>query len=181
MSFPTPLTPSHHSVAAAYSVPVLAATIAFVTYTSTSHAFDVAIIFSSLSLFQLLRQPLMFLPRALSATTDAQNALARLRKVFDAETADPADAIAVDREQEFAVDVKGATFEWEESGAPPDADARRKKGTKGAEGSAKAAAAPTTMANTPFRVREISMAVPRGTLVAVVGSVGRCVQGHLRA
>ncbi|EIW57395.1 ABC protein [Trametes versicolor FP-101664 SS1] len=160
------------NVAAAYSVPVLAATIAFVTYTSTSHAFDVAIIFSSLSLFQLLRQPLMFLPRALSATTDAQNALARLRKVFDAETADPADAIAVDREQEFAVDVKGATFEWEESGAPPDADARRKKGAKGAEGSVKAAAAPTTMANAPFRVREISIAVPRGTLVAVVGSVG---------
>lgn len=151
------------------------------TYTSTSHAFDVAIIFSSLSLFQLLRQPLMFLPRALSATTDAQNALARLRKVFDAETADPADAIVVDREQKFAVDVKNATFEWEESGAPPEADARRKKGAKGAEGSVKAAAAPTMTSNAPFRVREISMAVPRGTLVAVVGSVGRCVQGHLRA
>lgn len=152
------------------------------TYTSTSHAFDVAIIFSSLSLFQLLRQPLMFLPRALSATTDAQNALARLRKVFDAETADPADAIIVDREQEFAVHVKGATFEWEESAPPPEADARRKKGAKASEGSGvKAAPAPTTMANAPFRVREISMAVPRGTLVAVVGSVGRCVQVRLRA
>lgn len=126
----------------------------------------------------------MFLPRALSATTDAQNALARLRKVFDAETADPADAIVVDREQEFAVHVKGATFEWEESPPPPEADARRKKGAKApAEGSeVKAAAtAPTTMANAPFRVREISMAVPRGTLVAVVGSVGRCVQVHWRA
>ncbi len=152
------------------------------TYTSTSHSFDVAIIFSSLSLFQLLRQPLMFLPRALSATTDAQNALARLRKVFDAETADPADAIIVDREQELAVDVKNATFEWEESGAPPEADARRKKGAKAPaaqQGSVRAAAAPTP--NAPFRVREISMAVPRGTLVAVVGSVGRCVQVHLRA
>lgn len=150
------------------------------TYTSTSHAFDVAIIFSSLSLFQLLRQPLMFLPRALSATTDAQNALARLRKVFDAETADPAAAIAVDREQEFAVDVKSATFEWEESGASPEADARRKKGAK-APDAQKAATAPTTTPNVPFRVREISMAVPRGTLVAVVGSVGRCVQIRWRA
>ena len=62
-------------------MPVLAATIAFVTYTATAHDFDVAIIFSSLSLFQLLRQPLMFLPRSLSATTDAQNALIRLAKL----------------------------------------------------------------------------------------------------
>ena len=57
---------------------MLAATLSFVTYTGTAHAFNVAVIFASFSLFQLLRQPLMFLPRALSATTDAQTALARL-------------------------------------------------------------------------------------------------------
>ncbi|KAL1937139.1 hypothetical protein VTO73DRAFT_14531 [Trametes versicolor] len=110
----TRLPDPHSSVAAVYSVPVLAATIAFVTYTSTSHSFGVAIIFSSLSLFQLLRQRLMFLPRALSATTDAQNALARLRKVFDAETADPADAIAVDREQEHKEEEDDAEAAAEE-------------------------------------------------------------------
>ena len=92
-------------------MPVLAATIAFVTYTATAHDFNVAIIFSSLSLFQLLRQPLMFLPRALSATTDAQNALVRLHKVFSAETKDPAEAITINPEQKLAVEVKAATFE----------------------------------------------------------------------
>ena len=110
-----------HSIAAAYSVPVLAATIAFVTYTATAHEFDVAIIFASLSLFQLLRQPLMFLPRALSATTDAQNALVRLTRVFRAETrGDAEDAVEIDQAQKHALEVRGATFVWEESAAAAD-------------------------------------------------------------
>ncbi|KAI0768143.1 ABC protein [Trametes elegans] len=167
------------NVAAAYSVPVLAATIALVTYTSTAHGFDVAVVFSSLALFQLLRQPLMFLPRALSATTDAQNALGRLRKVFAAETADPARAIVVDEEQKMALDVRGATFVWEESRAAGEARAAREKGkpggkgkkekgqkdTGGVEGDAKAAGG-------PFQVKNIDMAIARGSLVAIVGSVG---------
>ncbi|KAI0360038.1 ABC protein [Trametes cingulata] len=158
------------NVAAAYSVPVLAATIAFVTYTATAHDFDVAIIFSSLSLFQLLRQPLMFLPRALSATTDAQNALARLRKVFEAETTDPADAFVVDPEHKLAVDVRDATFEWEESRAAADAEKNPKKGAAKTEAPKQEANA--TAAAPPFRVKDVNMSVARGTLVAIVGSVG---------
>ena len=41
------------SIAFAYSIPVLAATVSFVTYTSTHKDFNVAIIFSSFSLFQV--------------------------------------------------------------------------------------------------------------------------------
>lgn len=40
------------SAALAFSLPVLAATLAFVTYTHVVPGFDVAVIFSSLSLFQ---------------------------------------------------------------------------------------------------------------------------------
>ncbi|CDO74908.1 hypothetical protein BN946_scf184988.g15 [Trametes cinnabarina] len=162
------------NVAAAFSVPVLAATIAFVTYTETAHNFDVAIIFASLNLFQLLRQPLMFLPRALSATTDAQNALVRLTKVFTAETKNPEDAIVIDPNQKLAVDVKDATFEWEESKAAAEErvkNSRRNKIEKGQEDSANGAA------SGPFRVKDINMSIARGTLVAVVGPVGSLLQG----
>jgi len=41
------------SVALAFSLPVLAASLAFVTYTHVTPGFDVAVIFSSLSLFQV--------------------------------------------------------------------------------------------------------------------------------
>ncbi len=39
----------------AFSLPILAATLAFVTYTHVVAGFDVAIIFSSLSLFQVFK------------------------------------------------------------------------------------------------------------------------------
>ena len=165
---------------------MLAATLAFVTYTSTQSSFDVAVVFSSLSLFQLLRQPLMFLPRALSATSDARGALLRLTKIFTAETKDPRDAITVDPDQELALDVKGATFEWEESNAADDSlgDPRKGKdhgakvshsGKKG-PGATMAVGAEQKTAGPPFQVKDVTMAVPRGSLVAIVGSVGRYVR-----
>ena len=41
------------SMAMALSLPVLASTLGFVTYTNVTPGFDVAVIFSSLSLFQV--------------------------------------------------------------------------------------------------------------------------------
>ncbi|KAI0710130.1 P-loop containing nucleoside triphosphate hydrolase protein [Earliella scabrosa] len=168
------------NIAAAYSVPVLAATIAFVTYTATAHEFDVAIIFASLSLFQLLRQPLMFLPRALSATTDAQNALVRLTRVFRAETrGDAEDAVEIDRAQKHALEVRGATFVWEESAAAGDVlgnpvKKEKEKGGAGKDGAGGGMGSATPLnVGPPFQLKDVSMLVPRGTLVAIVGSVGR--------
>lgn len=43
-----------YSTAFAYSIPVLAATLALVTYTRTTEGFNVAVIFASLSLFQVI-------------------------------------------------------------------------------------------------------------------------------
>ncbi|KAI0073467.1 ABC protein [Panus rudis PR-1116 ss-1] len=162
------------NIALAFSVPVLAATLAFVTYTSTSHGFDVAIIFSSFSLFQLLRQPLMFLPRALSATTDAQNALVRIKKIFMAPLRE-GPAFIIDPEQEYAVEIKGATFEWEESASAKEAREAKEKISKKKKHSEKEDGAGVGVKgeqNAPFQVRDIDMFVPRGSLVAIVGSVG---------
>ncbi|KAH9945319.1 ABC protein [Epithele typhae] len=166
------------NIASAFSVPILAATLAFVTYTSTTSAFDAAIIFSSLSLFQLLRQPLMFLPRALSATTDAQNAIIRLTKVFNAERADPSAAIDIRPEQKLALVVRGASFEWEESqgsgdalGGPSAKGAGGKK-DKDEKKDGKGGTATPAAVGPPFQVKDVDLDIARGTLVAVVGSVG---------
>lgn len=43
------------------ALPIMASVLAFVTYSLTGHSLDPAIIFSSLTLFQLLRMPVMFL------------------------------------------------------------------------------------------------------------------------
>ncbi|KAG6831800.1 hypothetical protein H0H92_007477 [Tricholoma furcatifolium] len=146
------------NAAFAFSIPVLAATLAFVTYTQTTATFDVAVVFSSFSLFQLLRQPMMFLPRALSATADARNALSRLKSVFHAELMEDV-VFTIDPDQKHALIATDATFEWE---AFPSQKTEKDK-TSEAEAEAEAA---------PFKVSNIDMVVPYGSLVAVVGRVG---------
>ncbi|KAJ7872410.1 P-loop containing nucleoside triphosphate hydrolase protein [Mycena leptocephala] len=100
-----------HSIALPFSLPILAAMLAFVTYTETSKQFDRAVLFASFTLFQLLRQPTMFVPRTLSAIADARDALVRLSLVFCAPlhegapfVVDPDIALA------FSLPVLAATF-----------------------------------------------------------------------
>ncbi|EIW84009.1 ABC protein [Coniophora puteana RWD-64-598 SS2] len=162
------------NLAFAMSLPVLAATLAFVTYTSTTGQFNVAAIFSSLSLFQLLRQPMMFMPRALAAIPDASNALKRLARVFHAELRSE-DALVIDEKQEKALIVENATFEWETE-LKGDEEESPKKGKGGhKKQKAKAAAVPVVVPVDKaalFKVKDINMIVARGQLVAVVGPVG---------
>ncbi|KAG2059706.1 hypothetical protein BDR06DRAFT_987184 [Suillus hirtellus] len=114
------------NLALAASMPVLAATLAFVTYTLTAHNFNVAVIFSSFSLFQ---QPMTFMPRALSAIPDASNAIQRLAHVFRAELISE-DTLVTDKDQEPAFLTKDATFEWE-SHAKDSGEAFSSKGARG--------------------------------------------------
>ncbi|KAL5526288.1 hypothetical protein ACEPAF_8011 [Sanghuangporus sanghuang] len=176
------------NIAMGYSVPVLAATLAFVAYTKTSNSFDVAVIFASFSLFQLLRQPLMFLPRALSAIADAESAITRLQKVFHAQLREDV-GLDIDVSLDVAIKVDHATFEWEESAVQEsfgsaadekdkdkdeDKDKDKDKYRKARELTKKLEAIEdekkTNIA--PFRVRDVNMVVPRGRLVAIVGRVG---------
>ncbi|PBL03741.1 ABC protein [Armillaria gallica] len=155
----------HHAQSAntafAYSIPVLASTLAFVTYTSTTASFDAAVIFASLSLFNLLRQPMMFLPRALSVTADARNALERLSEIFHAETMTEA-SFVINSQQGPALKVTDATFEWELPSSIAEPDLTKLKDGASTE----------EVADHPFRVSSINMEVPWKRLVAVVGRVG---------
>ncbi|KAG1750098.1 ABC protein, partial [Suillus lakei] len=170
------------NLALASSLPVLAATLAFVTYTLTTHNFNVAVIFSSLSLFQLLRQPMMFMPRALSAIPDASSAIQRLTHVFRAELIS-GDTLVIDKDQEPALLTKDATFEWESYGKDSGEVFSSKKGARGGGGPPRGKdrsvkedmvkEKPPPGKDAPlFKVKNVTMTIPRGQLVAVVGPVG---------
>nr|XP_019012361.1 uncharacterized protein I206_03208 [Kwoniella pini CBS 10737]OCF51142.1 hypothetical protein I206_03208 [Kwoniella pini CBS 10737] len=130
--------------ALAFSVPALASVLAFVTYAATHDSLDPALIFTSLAFFNLLRQPLMFLPRALSSLTDAQNAVERLTEVFEAEVRDKSHVI--DISLKLAVTVSNATFSWSS-----------KSNVESEPG---------------FKIEDLNLNIPRGTIVGIVGSVG---------
>ncbi|GAA5952785.1 hypothetical protein JCM21900_005802 [Sporobolomyces salmonicolor] len=107
----------------AMSLPTLATVIAFIVYANTGHRQNAASIFTSFTLFQLLRMPLMMLPMSLSTITDALNALGRLTEVFLAE--ERSNAFWVDLKSELAISVKEAAFQWESP--PPDTAPKSKK------------------------------------------------------
>ena len=101
---------------------------------------------------------MMFLPRALSASSDAKNALARLSLVFNAEIR-PGNSLVIDNDLKWAVQLENATFEWEEAlSTESKEDYNDEKDS--------------SQPDLPFRVHDITMHVQRGTLVAVVGRVG---------
>ena len=100
---------------------------------------------------------MMFFPRALSATSDTKNSLARLSLVFGAEVR-TGPSLVIDNDLKWAVQLESATFEWEEAIS-----------TESDENLKKEESQPDLL---PFRVHDITMQVQRGTLVAVVGRVG---------
>lgn len=123
-----------------------------------------------------------------SSIADAANATGRLYGVFEAELLEKTRTI--DPNIDFALEVKGASFTWDSP--PPDED-YSKHGKKGgkmmqsskAKAKAKAIAAVAEKKRTDdldekakneeeriFRITDITMNVPRGQLVAIVGSVG---------
>ncbi|KAF9560470.1 ABC transporter [Agrocybe pediades] len=174
--------------AVAMSMPVLASVLAFITYSATGHTLEPAAIFTSLTLFTLLRLPLMFLPVSFSAIADAANATGRLYGVFEAELLEKTHT--VDPTIDNALEVKGASFTWDSP--PPEDEGKKGKKQHGrlmqssktkAENKAKAAAdqqkrtedaeeKAKNEADRVFKMNDISMTIPRGQLVAIVGPVG---------
>ncbi|GAA5902364.1 hypothetical protein JCM6882_000511 [Rhodosporidiobolus microsporus] len=107
----------------ALALPMLATVLAFVTYANTGHSQTAESIFTSLTLFQLLRMPLMMLPMSLSTITDAHNALGRLTEVFLAD--ERSNTLEVNPDAKHAVRVSDADFQWEST--PPDSAPKSKK------------------------------------------------------
>ncbi|WVQ83494.1 hypothetical protein IAT38_005635 [Cryptococcus sp. DSM 104549] len=138
--------------ALAFSVPTIASVLAFVTYAATHDHMDPAIIFTSLAFFNLLRQPLMFLPRALSSFTDAQNAIERLTDVFEAKTREVQDK--ADTSLDVALRIRDVSYQWTKSNTTDKA----KDDDSSATG--------------PFTVSISSLDIPWGKILAIVGPVG---------
>ncbi|OJA17096.1 hypothetical protein AZE42_12735, partial [Rhizopogon vesiculosus] len=109
----------------AISLPALASVLAFVTYSLTGHSLSAANIFSSLTLFQLVRIPLMFLPLSLSSIADAATASDRLRNIFEAETI--GETLVANGEMDVAVRAEGASFTWDSPPLRPEDPKKKSK------------------------------------------------------
>jgi ABC-type glutathione transport system ATPase component len=118
---------------------------------------------------------------SIGTIADAMNATERLTTVFEAELLEQ--TYTIDESIENALEVKGASFTWD---APPPNEDEQKASKKSTGGplakpdessngenseAEKDKKAKQDAANV-FRVQDINLTIPRGQLVAIVGSVG---------
>lgn len=118
--------------------------------------------------------PLLMLPLALSSATDARNAFHRLTPLFEAATLAEIQQ-KIDSSAELAIDVRGASFSWD---SPPPVEVKGKGKKKGRFGRKSGRTSPVAEAETAlqvpkvFSMTDVNLQIPKGQLVAVVGSVG---------
>lgn len=157
--------------AVAFSLPSIAAVVSFITYSALGHQLDAAIIFTSLTLFQLVRFPLMWMPMGLSAIADAASAVERLYDVFVAEVI--ADTRKVDPDMDVALRVQDATFVWD--GSPPEVESAKKgkhARKEKAEHKENQRGANVAQPEESYKLENITFDIPRGQLCAIVGAIG---------
>ncbi|KAK9463479.1 P-loop containing nucleoside triphosphate hydrolase protein [Lipomyces oligophaga] len=104
------------------ALPVFASMISFVILSVSGHYLDPAKIFASLTLFNMLRIPLMVIPLGLSTGTDAYVALQRIQELLIADELDS--SIVEDSSLDCAISVENASFVWD---AESDNDSADKK------------------------------------------------------
>ncbi|KAI0300742.1 ABC transporter [Russula brevipes] len=159
------------NMAVAISIPAMASVVAFLVYAGTGHQLTASVIFSSLTLFQLLRLPLMLLPMSFSTITDARNAIGRLQECFTAELI--SETTERDPKLKHAVEIENASFMWD---SPPPDEGKTGKGKKKDRRSSvkpEPAAEPKEIKEeNMFKLKDIDVRIPRGQLVAIVGAVG---------
>ena len=177
--------------------PLLMSLLAFITLGLTTDNLEAQYIFSSLTLFNLLRMPLMLLPMTIAFGSDAKIGIQRIQAFLLADELH-SEPEYVDTDK-FAVKVADANFEWEKAVAEVNTVGESMKDAAGGAPSAKAAApakdaapvpaiaeakeqeagtvvakdaAAADPASGPFHLDGVSFEVPKGSLIVIVGAVG---------
>lgn len=101
------------------SAPTLAGMVSFIVLEGTGGYLNPATVFSSLTSYNILRMPLMFLPLAMMTTLDAYFALKRIQDLLSA--SEDEDYLLFDSTQEAAIQIRDGEFIWErEDGDKPN-------------------------------------------------------------
>lgn len=97
------------------TIPVFSSILSFITYSLTGNALEPSLIFSSLTIFNLVRMPLMFLPMVIGAFVDGQVSLNRIQEMFVADELEKLPEVDYDAKEAIVID--NGDFVWQ-SAAP---------------------------------------------------------------
>ncbi|KAJ3061801.1 Multidrug resistance-associated protein 1 [Podochytrium sp. JEL0797] len=167
------------------TIPALCTCASFIAY-GLMHPLDAAKVFSSMSWFNQLRMPLWMIPNILNAWAEFNVALTRIESLLLANEIDEEYAITLPPDSKNAIEIVDAEFNWTgpvypKGTLPPAPPAAAKNGkptiASAMASSAKVfamngAGASKSPANTDSLLKNISLRIPKGSLTAIVGSVG---------
>lgn len=104
-------------LATAIGLPVLAGVLAVITFYFKEGHLDASKVFPAVTLFQLIRLPLMFLPFGLSVIADGYASILRLSEVFYAQQHDV--SVKSDALSPYGLQFTDAQFEWDDVSEDP--------------------------------------------------------------
>jgi len=169
--------------------PTIVSVVVFALYAGAmNRPMDADVIFPALTLFSLLRFPVMFYPRAIALVADAFVSLRRLQKYFTLSEA-AATTKKIEFEHEDGVDhvvekrkpnakgdvlarVTNGSFYWNDPNAVVEEPKNEDGATQMSDEKGEEDAAPTqAVPKGPF-LQDVQLELKRGELTVVVGSVG---------
>jgi len=173
-------------------VPFIASALTFIAYSAAGNVLTAAKVFSCIAFFNKLRAPLAVLPNTFSQLTDAWVSMKRLNNLLNAKELD--DLPEVNPDSEYAITIENGQFNWE-SAEPDVKDAKSKDKPRDVSSSNEALinsknssskdiseaslekSASDDSVNSKkqaesFKLKDINIKIKKGSLTAIVGTVG---------
>ncbi|KAJ3120011.1 Multidrug resistance-associated protein 1 [Physocladia obscura] len=149
-----------------FAIPAISASITFLVYGSMNSSLAPTTIFSTLALFNQLRQHVMWLPLQVSVLGDSFISFRRLQELFDAPEVEFSPTI--DPAAKYGVEISNGEFTWESETitvAMPSSEFIQTDVNF-------ILPQPTSNQQQQSTLRNITLACPRGGLTCIVGAVG---------
>ncbi|KAG9227354.1 hypothetical protein CCMSSC00406_0004107 [Pleurotus cornucopiae] len=184
-------------------IPILSAILSFITYALTNHDLNIAVIFSSLQLFNVILVPMATFPIVLGSLSGAIVALNRISTFLLAE--ELPEPYPIDVNSKYAVDVDG-DFTWEVTEGVEEKFSHPKEGSESNEEKVNSMKDVKQNENdrvlpviapdgdekgnnvageeedkAPYILKGLKMQIERGQFVAIVGRVGSGKSSVLQA
>lgn len=173
----------------ANTIPVFASVISFIVFVSVGNELSAPIIFPALSLFTMMRFPLIIFPNVIRGYAETKIAMKRLSDYLNASELTDGDLINTKPSSEdIAIEIENGNFQWEilpeaekemkdkdantSKGKEPAAESNTKDNEKDEVEKVDAMDMKPVKTEDHIHLRNINVKLKKGQLVAVVGSVG---------
>lgn len=161
-----------------WATPMFASVISFAAFAWSGKELTAAVVFPAIAYFSMFGQPLFIALMAISSCIEGIQAMKRIKRFLETSTCEA--GLPVEPALSSAIVVEQADFEWKTAQeGPPRASIMADLSMKEIEAepagvypTREASVTPVSVASPFLGIRRLTLTIPRGSLVAIVGPVG---------